>query len=458
MPSIAGFCLLVRGSILDRFIQSVDEMRALGCGGEEEFLCQINRYGYSAVAANWAYVFHQKDIECNASNRKVSSEQYPEYERKVGDFLKFQIEPLETFAILHAPHRPRILYDLFHLPAMHSGTSDFGLNLLREIGRLLEGDFDLHVGIDQSLPFFANELRGYRIYDDRPGARLTFDLVYKPCQLFRWQEFNRMNRFSPRLSYTMLDIIGVRCDYLSSPARRFLFRKTAELADLIFTISEFSRSDFAAFCGAGVPMKMIHLGTDAHIMAGKFSAYEHVLVMGNAFPHKGVMEAVHHLDPSWPVVVLGGAAAPTYVTPNVRWLTSGQLSRQDIRELFAKARILIYPSHYEGFGLPVVDALALGKPVVVLDSAVNRELAKATQNHNLHLIQSIKQLQDTVRPLLDMPTSPPPQIPPRRWREVAEDYVGAFRKLLECDPDLERLRARWDLLRMIQSAGRGFEE
>ena len=456
MPTCVGFCMLVKHEILERF-GLFDECYGFGYNEENDFVCRINRYGYSAVAANWAYVFHyegssfgprKKKLE--ADNRKLLLSRYPEYERKVADYIRFNVNPVETFASLYLPHRRRILFDLFHLPALHSGTSEFALNLLREIGRLLEDDYDLYVGISRAKEFFAHELTGYRIYDDPPNAQMTFDLVFKPCQLFTWDEFRRMARLAPRVAYTLLDIIAVRCDYLGAASRQILFRKTAELSDCIFAISEFSYSDFAAYYNSEIKMNVIHLGTNLGRTKGEFRTGEYILVMGNDYVHKGVADAVSHLNGKWPVVVMGGKPQTETQSENVRWLGSGDLSRQDMRGLLVNARMMVYPSHYEGFGLPVVDALALGKPVVVLDSEVTRELAQITGDRNLHRIESLSQLQDSVLQVFEHETTAP-EGPPRTWQDVAEEYVTAFREILARDVDVAKLRARWDTLRTLES-------
>src|SRR5271166_5656133 len=456
MPTCVGFCMLVKHDILERF-GLFDASYSPGYNEENDFVCRINRYGYSAVAANWAYVFHyegssfgtrRKKLE--ADNRKLLLSRYPEYERKVADYVRFNVAPVETFASLYLPHRPRMLFDLFHLPALHSGTSEFALNLLREVGRLVEDDYDLYVGINQAREFFAHELTGYRIYDDQPNAQVIFDFVFKPCQIFTWDEFRRMARLAPRVAYALLDIIAVRCDYLGAASRQILFRKTAELSDCVFTISEFSRSDFAAYFGSAVPMRVVHHGTNFGTTPGEFRTGEYILVMGNAYVHKGVADAVSHLNGKWPVVVLGGKPQTEKQSENVRWLGSGDMSRQDMRELLVNARIMVYPSHYEGFGLPVVDALALGKPVVVLDSEVTRELAEITGDRNLHRIESLSQLQDAMLQFFEHETTAP-ETPPRTWRAVAEEYVAAFREILARDVDVAKLRTRWDTLRTLES-------
>jgi len=458
MPTAVGFCMLIKAQLLDSF-GLFDEIYSPGYNEENDLICRINRYGYSAVAANWAFVFHHESASfgprraaLEASHRRILIERYPEYERKVSEYARFHVDPVDVFAEIWAPHRPRILFDLFHLTATHSGTSDFALNLLREVSRLVAPEFDLYVGINEALPFFAQELRGYRIYEDRANLHMTFDLLYKPCQVFTWIDFARMTRLSPRVTYTLQDIIGVRCEYLSGANREILFRKTAELVDQVFAISNFSRSDFHAFYGSHVPMQVIYHGTNVGSTEGEFRKGEYVLVMGNAFAHKGVSDALENLHVDLPVVVLGGKDSGPPRAKNTRVLESGSRSRQQMRDLLARAAILVYPSHYEGFGLPVVDALALGKPVIVLESAVNRELAELVSDPNLHQIPSLTQLSETVEAVFRQAAVGRAKAP-RRWRTAGEEYVQAWRQLLARDIDVAKLRARWDTVRMIQSVG-----
>jgi GT2 family glycosyltransferase len=458
MPTAVGFCMLIRGDVLKRF-ELFDEVYSPGYNEENDFVCRINRYGYSVLAANWAFVFHHESSSfgarrgvLEAAHRKELLKRFPEYSRKIADYERFYVDPVENFAILYKPHRPRILYDLFHLPAAHTGTSDFGLNLLREIRRLVEDEFELHVGISQPERFFDHELAGYRIYDDSAEAQMRFDLLFKPCQVFLWADFRRMIKLSPRVSYVLQDIIGVRCEYLNSPNRQFLFRTTAEYADCVFTISEFSHSDFEAFYGEKLPMRVIYHGTNVGSTPAEFQEGSYVLIMGNYFVHKGVADALRALDDKdLSILVLGGETKPASCGANVRWMTSGNLSRQQMRELLVKARLLIYPSHYEGFGLPVLDALALGKPVIVLESEVNRELAALVREPNFHRIDSVSQLPGKVRELLAAPPPSRPDVPPRRWKAAAEEYVAAFHELLERDIDVNRLRARWNLVRSVEA-------
>jgi glycosyltransferase involved in cell wall biosynthesis len=381
-------------------------------------------------------------------------ERFPEYDRKVSEYLEYDVDPVEKFSILRRKHRPAILFDLFHLPAKYSGTSELALNLLREVHTLMEKDCDLYVGVTEEGRFFASELNGYRLFEERPGSEMLFDLVFKPSQFFRWSEFRRMNRLAPRLSFVLLDIIAVRCDYLSSVQRTTMFEKTVALADQVYTLSHFSRSDFQAYFGTECPAHVIHLGTDSGLGSAEAIRGEYVLVVGNSYAHKGIKDALPYLTEVGPVRVMGGEKPAENSASHIRWMASGAVTRGSMRELYAKASVLVYPSLYEGYGLPIVDALAVGKPVVAIDSEVNRELAAALNTASFTLVPSFRDLKEVVANKVRESADNPPDAPVRirRWRDVAEEYVASFRELLERPPNIRKLRDRHDLIRVLNAA------
>ena len=450
VPAAGPFCMLIKSEVLERF-GLFDNSFASANDQAHDFTCRINRCGFSALAANRAFVSYREPPFASEYLRSaVLTERYPEFDRRIAEYASFQIDPLETFPALYAPHKPRILYDLYHLAPQHSGTSDFALNLLREIAPLISEEYDLYVGAGEGQAFFLPELRGYRLHDEKSDPPMVFDLAYKPCHVFRWPEFARMNRLAPRVAFTFLDAIAIRCDYIGNAEVRAVVARTAELSDLVFTISEFSRSDFAAFYLVEAPMPVIYLGTHAQPSPREPALGEYLLIMGNALAHKGVPEAVAHLGGDWPIIVLGGEEKQPQA--NIRWQPSGNLSRRFMHDLLSKARVLVYPSYYEGYGLPVADALALGKPVIVLDTDVNREIARNTGDPNLHRVRSLKDLRAAVQRLWDEPPHPP-NPHPRRWPETAHEYMAAFHELVRKDINVEKLRRRWETIRLVESTG-----
>lgn len=53
----------------------------------------------------------------------------------------------------------------------------------------------------------------------------------------------------------------------------------------------------------------------------------------------------------------------------------GVVPRDQLFSLLAGAEALLFPSLYEGFGLPILDAMSVGCPVIALDTPINREIA-----------------------------------------------------------------------------------
>ena len=85
MPTAVGFCMLIKNTVL-RQLGAFDPVYSPGYNEENDFVCRINRHGYSAIAANHAFVFHDESSSfgprraaLDRRNREVLDERYPEY-------------------------------------------------------------------------------------------------------------------------------------------------------------------------------------------------------------------------------------------------------------------------------------------------------------------------------------------------------------------------------------------
>ncbi len=77
----------------------------------------------------------------------------------------------------------------------------------------------------------------------------------------------------------------------------------------------------------------------------------------------------HWTDPDLQLVLPGGTgSADQDVVPSRRVIRLGRVSSADRNGLLAMAEAMVFPSQYEGFGAPLIEAMALGTPVICSDA------------------------------------------------------------------------------------------
>jgi glycosyltransferase involved in cell wall biosynthesis len=141
-----------------------------------------------------------------------------------------------------------------------------------------------------------------------------------------------------------------------------------------------------------------------------------------------------------PLVLVGpsgwGPALDLAAVPRERVQTLGYLEEGQLRPVVAGATALCFPSLYEGFGLPPLEALAAGTPVVASDIAATREVVGALDGSSVRLVPP----RDPARlaaALTEVLTEPRPDPEPGRshaagftWRATAERTLAAYRQAL----------------------------
>jgi glycosyltransferase involved in cell wall biosynthesis len=162
---------------------------------------------------------------------------------------------------------------------------------------------------------------------------------------------------------------------------RLLFWVLSRTAKNIFTISDFSARDIAevlhlrrsrlrlALCGADHALRSTPKRPKMDLPA------EYVLCIGTLAARKNLIPVVRSLSASGINTVVVGAAGKSKVFGNSSGLSvesdnvtvAGRLTDEEVNWLLDHAIALVFPSLYEGFGLPVVEAQMRGCPVVCAD-------------------------------------------------------------------------------------------
>jgi glycosyltransferase involved in cell wall biosynthesis len=153
-------------------------------------------------------------------------------------------------------------------------------------------------------------------------------------------------------------------------------RPFARRSDAVLTVSEFSRGRILDWSGAD-PESVVVVGNgvsdDYFVGTGERGSGGYVLFVGNHKPHKNVprlVEAVSRLSTGDVRLAFTGppdagvvALARTHrISDRVDFL--GVVPECDLPLVYARAAVLAIPSLYEGFGLPALEGMATGVPVV----------------------------------------------------------------------------------------------
>jgi glycosyltransferase involved in cell wall biosynthesis len=176
-----------------------------------------------------------------------------------------------------------------------------------------------------------------------------------------------------------------------------LFRKLSRKVGLFHTVSNFSAERLAHFFPAiRSRIRAVHNGVTPHffkpvppaglayVAEAGLASRPFVLVPGGLHFRKNaelILEAVPLLQQRFPdlIVAIVNHSNLAYVAraqalgPNVRLL--GFVSDDALHALYSTATVVWYPSRYEGFGLPVVEAMACGACVVASNSSSIPEIA-----------------------------------------------------------------------------------
>lgn len=233
---------------------------------------------------------------------------------------------------------------------------------------------------------------------------------------------------------------------------RFLMPTLGRIARRILTVSHFSAGELSRL--AGIPRGKIRViynsAEHMHAVQPDYGVLERagigerpfVLAVGNRAPHKNfkaVLEAQVLLGETDYDFVHVGDANPRvfgFAEEHVasRAICVGRVSDGELRALYERAACFIFPSVYEGFGLPPLEAMTCGCPVIAARSAsipeVCGEAAVYFDPHDYPaLAAQIRELMGDLELRAELARKGAERAKQFSWRSSAEALMGVIEEV-----------------------------
>lgn len=200
--------------------------------------------------------------------------------------------------------------------------------------------------------------------------------------------------FLKRTIFTIHDLNHIdfleNSSFLKRAYYNLILKRACRKSKKIFTVSEFSKQRIVDWAKIDKD-KIFVLGNGVsdsfNFNVPKYHYdFKYVLVVGNRKAHKNEPRALEaflsaNIDKKVKIVFTGNISDPLKAiikTHNAteRVIFAGRTSDQELASLYKTAEFLLFPSLYEGFGLPVIEAMACGTPVITSNTTSLAEISK----------------------------------------------------------------------------------
>ena len=287
------------------------------------------------------------------------------------------------------------------VPRLSGGSETYARELCRALARV--GALQYRVFVPAIAPDASDGLPwsvvgGYRASRAMPGRIAAMSLAaLRPGPLRRELELDRLDAIHFPLSVmlppvaelpaatTVRDLQHEQHPEFFGRAeltyRKLVYGRTIRRSQIVVTISEHAREALLARYGlAQDRVRAIHLGVDHDVFTpgDNVSRGRFLLYPARPWPHKNharLFEAFARLRGERPELrlVLTGEGDFGALPDNVE--ARGRVSRDELVDLYRRASALVFPSLYEGFGMPVLEAMACGCPVACSNATSLPEVA-----------------------------------------------------------------------------------
>ncbi len=295
----------------------------------------------------------------------------------------------------------KVLIDLRMVRGRMHGIARYALELARRLPVLapdlrfvgLTGPSGLPLGLGPLRPVLPLERCPAEFLSPLEQPALAFALARSGADLFHATSFSLPGLWPGRLVATLHDAnhLALRDNY--GPGRvayyRLVVGPRARTARALITLTEFSRDELARHLGLNpYRLQVIAQGVGEGFARVSESAVadfnrrrglpqRYLAAVGTEKAHKNlaVLAKVSGSLPA-PIALLAGPGAVRRLGFSPETVDLGELPEEELACFYSGATALLLPSRYEGFGLPALEAMACGCPVVAAQAGALPEVVR----------------------------------------------------------------------------------
>lgn len=231
---------------------------------------------------------------------------------------------------------------------------------------------------------------------------------------------------------------------------KFLMQRLIRTSDYIITVSEFSKTEILNYLRCPVDkIRVAHLGVQDDFNTGFTPTTindNYILMVGNVKPHKNIeivlkaFSSLQELDLKLYIVGKREGFITGYrdfdsmlATVDDRVVFTGYVSDSELKNYYAHAKAFIFPSKYEGFGLPILEAMKFNLPVLASNVSALPEVGGKLLNYfdpeNEEQVRSLIQALAKNSIKVD-PNEYRNHLEQFKWEKTIESHIEWFKRSL----------------------------
>ena len=290
--------------------------------------------------------------------------------------------------------RNKIISLLYFCPReLSGGNRTYALNLLLNLDKIKNLRITAYLNISLEKELHKKLTNSYVNYIDLPNnvfsiikERSIFqkietsfiDIIHAPCTLIPFYQHNKpMIATIHDLNFLTLDTRKFKYLY-----KRFLYKYTISKCPRLIAISQFTKNELINFSKNSPTINVVWNGADSKTIKKKNNPRPYLISFGHR-AHKNIEQSIKILSKLnqnsyiFDLIIVGSTpdlkqkiiplAKKLHIEQSLTFLE--HIDNDQLEDLYFNATALLFLSKYEGFGLPVIEAMNMRCPVITSNNA-----------------------------------------------------------------------------------------